>query len=307
MNSVIYYGAAAPPIRKWIDLIHDSHSRNPDFHAIAGAGVKPLWVDPLVADQAVELAEEAIKLAENDTQRQRAGKASIWAYRAAIDPVWKLKKDAAIDPALGRRMRPLVKEFFRLCGQYGLAGRIAGHRQRIEDILANQGLARAALKLPLLPISKDWRFTTDPDKQGDRKQYFKTDFDDSDWTVLKDYDFWSGYYTGVGWYRQTINPPADIADKKHLYLSFGSVDEEAFVYINGKYAFERSVKSTGQTPQALWNQPFLHDVKGLIRPGQPNVIAVKVHNTAMAGGIWQPVYLFPTDEEWAAQAIFDSL
>ena len=159
----------------------------------------------------------------------------------------------------------------------------------------------------MLPISKDWKFTTDLEKQGERKQYFKTDFDDSDWTVLKEYDFWAPPYLGVGWYRQTINPPADIADKKHLYLFFGAVDEEAFVYINGKYAFERSVKSTGQSPGMLWNQPFLHDVKGLIRPGEPNVIVVKVYNSNQSGGIWLPVYLFPTDEEWTAQAISDSL
>ncbi len=195
---------------------------------------------------------------------------------------------------------------FRLLVAAGIFGLAfwAGCGSTSKKSPANQGLAKPALKLPLLPISKDWRFTTDPEKQGERKQYFKTNFDDSDWTVLKEYDFWSGDYTGVGWYRQTINPPADIADKKHLYLLFGAVDEEAFVYINGEYAFERSVKSTGQGSEVLWNQPFLHDVKGLIRPGQPNVIVVKVHNIARAGGIWQPVYLFPTDEEWTAQAIF---
>ena len=38
-----------------------------------------------------------------------------------------------------------------------------------------------------------------------------------------------------------------------------------------------------------------------------SIIAVKVHNASQAGGIWQPVYLFPTDEEWTAQAISDSL
>ena len=301
----LHYAEAAPPIRRFISLVHN-HYRDVRIHH-ANWLTDKFPVDEAVAKAGLKLFAEAMKLAQSDKVKDRVEKASICAYRAAIDPIYRLKKNAAIDPVLAERIRPLVKEFFRLCDKYGLAGHVASDRQRIEGILANQGLPKPALKLPLLPIRKEWRFTTDPEKHGDRKQYFKTDFDDSDWTALEEYGFWSGEYTGMAWYRQTINPPADIADKKHLYLFFGSVDEEAFVYINGKYAFERSVKSTGQGPEVLWNQPFLHDVKDLIRPGEPNVIAVKVHNTAMAGGIWQPVYLFPTDEEWTAQAIFDSL
>jgi len=203
-------------------------------------------------------------------------------------------------------MRPLVKEFFRLCDRYALGKSVAGARERIEGILANQGSATPVITRPF-PISKAWRFIPDPERQGEAKQYFGTDFDDSAWTVLKDYGFWGGDYTAVGWYRQTISPPADMASKKHLYLYFEAVDEEAFVYINGKYAFERSVKSTGQPPAVIWNQPFLHDVKGIVRPGQPNVIAVKVNNTTQAGGMWRPVYMFAADEEWTAQAVFDTL
>ena len=304
----LHYGKAAPPIRRFIDLAQNRYYREHSFHyAPAWSQLSYLPVDESLARAGLQAFIEAMSLSGNEAVKGRVEKASICAYRAAIEPIWKLKKDAAIDPALAERMRLLVKEFFRLCDKYGLGGLVAGDRQRIEGILANQGLAKPRPKLPLLPISKEWRFTTDPKKQGERKNYFKIDFDDSDWTVLKKYDFWPGEYTGVGWYRQTINPPADIADKKHLYLFFGSVDEEAFVYINGEYAFERSVKSTGQRPEVIWNQPFLHDVKGLIRPGQPNVVAVKVHNTVLQGGIRQPVYLFPTDEEWTAQAISDSL
>jgi hypothetical protein len=174
-------------------------------------------------------------------------------------------------------------------------------------------LTKKTVKLPLFPFSNEWKFTTDPDKQGDTKQYYKSDFNDSSWITLMDnIGFgWTSQafpdYTGTGWYRQTINPPADIASKKHLYMFFGAVDEEAFVYINGEYAFERSFKSTGQPGEVIWNQPFLFDVKGIIKPGQPNTITVKVNNMANAGGIWQPVYLFATDEEWTAQAIFDNI
>jgi len=197
-----------------------------------------------------------------------------------------------------------VNNFYETYGNWDAPVRIAKWR----DLLTKK-----TVKLPLFPFNDEWKFTTDPDKQGDAKQYYKSDYNDSKWITLMDnIGFgWTSQafpdYTGIGWYRQTINPPADIASKKHLYMFFGAVDEEAFVYINGEYAFERSFKSTGLPPEVVWNQPFLQDVKGLIKPGQPNTIAVKVNNTANAGGIWQPVYLFSTDEEWTAQAIFDSL
>ena len=67
---------------------------------------------------------------------------SICAYRAAIDAVWQLDKDAAIDRQTAQQARPLVAEFFRLCnkhgpyaGKYNYANYLETNRKRIEAIL----------------------------------------------------------------------------------------------------------------------------------------------------------------------------
>ena len=103
-------------------------------------------------------------------------------------------------------------------------------------------------------------------------------------------------YTGFGWYRQVFTPPADF-DLDHLQLYFGAVDEEAWVYINGKPAFEHSSKSTGQPRTALWKVPFMFDACEHIKLGEPNTLAVRVYNQGAMGGVWKPVYLVASENE----------
>jgi hypothetical protein len=71
-----------------------------------------------------------MKSAENDAVRARVEKASICAYRAAIEPIWYKQDKSSVDPALAERMRPLVKHFLKLCEKYGVTN--ASERSRIE-------------------------------------------------------------------------------------------------------------------------------------------------------------------------------
>ena len=64
---------------------------------------------------------EALALAESDAVKARVEKASICAYRAAIDPVWEPRGGKVpLEPAQARTMRPLVKRFCELCAKYQL-------------------------------------------------------------------------------------------------------------------------------------------------------------------------------------------
>jgi hypothetical protein len=48
-------------------------------------------------------------------------KASICAYRAAIDKVWWARPEKPVkSPELAERMRPLVARFIELCRKYGV-------------------------------------------------------------------------------------------------------------------------------------------------------------------------------------------
>jgi len=89
--------------------------------------------------------------------------------------------------------------------------------------------------------------------------------------------------------------PAEAARRKHLYLFFGAVDEEAWVYINGQKAFEHSRTSTGLPASELWTTPFSFDASRFIRPGEENTIAVRVYNFHGMGGVYKPVHLVASD------------
>jgi len=100
-----------------------------------------------------------------------------------------------------------------------------------------------------------------------------------------------------GWYFQTLTVPEELAARKHLYLYFLRVNEQAWVYINGQPVFERSYASTGKGVGELTGAPFSFDAKTWLEPGIQNLIAVRVSHSTGLGGISFPALLVGTDEE----------
>lgn len=71
-------------------------------------------------------------------------------------------------------------------------------------------------------------------------------------------------HTGPGWYRLRFTPPADGAG--HPFIEFGGVDFYADVWLNGDYLGFHEGDF----------EPFAFDVGGLLRPGQENLLVVRV-------------------------------
>jgi len=116
----LHYGRAAPPIRQFINLIHNQAEAS-GLHCRSCEGrAKEYGLDESTAEAGLKLFAEAIKLAENETVRKRVEKASVCAYRLAIEPIWDVQDKDKLDPALAERMRPLVRRFFELCRKHGL-------------------------------------------------------------------------------------------------------------------------------------------------------------------------------------------
>lgn len=116
----LHYGAAAGPIRTFIQLVHDEAQAS-DKHRNCFGNLAHRGLDASVGERGIVLFEEALRLAANDTQRGWVEKASICAYRAAIEPSWVLGIGAKGDAELLVRQRPLVKKFFELCEKHGVA------------------------------------------------------------------------------------------------------------------------------------------------------------------------------------------
>lgn len=139
-------------------------------------------------------------------------------------------------------------------------------------------------------LPKMWKFRTDPKQEGEKAEWFKVGLDSTGWRDMEIGKFWDEQgvkYTGDAWYRLVWDVPSlQIPEKSKLYLWFGAVDETAIVWVNGV-----KVGSHEEPPDIGWDERFSIEVTGKIRPGELNTIAVKVNNSALAGGIWKSVKL----------------
>jgi hypothetical protein len=110
-------------------------------------------------------------------------------------------------------------------------------------------------------------------------------------------------FEGYGWYFQHLEVPAGLADRRHLHLCFLGVNEQAWVYLNGELAFERSYASTGKGVGELTGTPFSFDASRWLRGAGPHRIAVRVTHATGLGGICQPAMLVGTDEECTTEQL----
>ncbi|MGI5818942.1 MAG: sugar-binding domain-containing protein [Armatimonadota bacterium] len=137
-----------------------------------------------------------------------------------------------------------------------------------------------------------WRFRLDPENQGVARRWFAADIDDADWREIPVPAWWEktevGEYDGHAWYRVRFTIPEEVHGT--LQLLFLGVDEQAWVYLNGKAVGERTSESTGMQPADYWDEPFVVRLDDAWHAGE-NTLVVRVHDSERAGGIFQPVRL----------------
>ena len=242
-----------------------------------------------------------------DRQRLRRLAADPATFETAVaeglksaDPVvrrWSLcqlwKKDPARAAAAGRAMAEdtdaEVRAFLVSIGVLDRKGDFPFYR---ENVAATENPSDDHDYLPTgsVAIPTDgWRLKFDPKDEGHKAKvpWFAPEADDSDWKVANVNAHWEtqGFpdYDGVAWYRVRFAAPEKPADGKVVELCFGAVDEDAWVWLNGKYVGQR-VKG-----EVAWNAPFRFDIGREIAWGAENVLAVRVFDSRFGGGIWKPV------------------
>ena len=135
-------------------------------------------------------------------------------------------------------------------------------------------------------FNSDWVFHL-----GDVPEASATGFDDSSWCRLNLPHDWAieGQFSpdnpsgagggalpgGIGWYRKTFTPDASVKNKK-MFIDFDGVYMNAEVFINGT--------SLGVRPYGYIS--FRHDLTPYIKPGEKNVIAVRVDNSEQPNSRW---------------------
>ena len=265
----------------------------PDVATLARAVADP---DPLVARTAARLlvasgpaaAPQLAAVWQSKDALLRANAAlglSAWGEvaveplaKALADPEWLVRRSAVFALA---QIRPLTDRLMALQAQAA-----EDESQEVRDA-ASQAARQNYQTLATIPLpTDDWRFRKDPKDEGRGAKWYAAGFDDTGWETIGIGAAWQTFghdYTGPAWYRRTVDLPAKDPKSAGAYLSFGGVDEQAWVWVNGQAAGEHAIGPSG------WDKPFSLDVSALLRWGEANQITVRAANTAAAGGIWRPV------------------
>ena len=122
----MHYGKAAPPIRRFINLIHDKAEPIRD-EGLAPKRPDQYGIDESVIQEGLKAFDQALRLADDEVIRNRVEKVSICAYALAVYDVWRYAEllhwnavEGPLDPEVARRTRPYAKKLFELCVKHGV-------------------------------------------------------------------------------------------------------------------------------------------------------------------------------------------
>ncbi len=158
---------------------------------------------------------------------------------------------------------------------------IPGLRKQLATLKENPG-ARI-----LQNLNEDWKFSTDPQKNGLRQGVIAPAFNDQRWHTVNATSTWQeqGHtFFGTTWYRKTIEVKKE--NGKRYALFFGGVDGDAVTYVNGQEAGKRLLGEAGKG----WDEDFTVDITNQLKSGK-NLIAVQVTKNSAVGGIFKGVSL----------------
>jgi len=151
-----------------------------------------------------------------------------------------------------------------------------------------------------VPVNDGWRWKKFADVSDPKRAEFKADFDDSAWEPANpksDSGPLAEQEKAIFRAKTTVTE-ADLASAA-VELRCGMIDEEGWVYVNGKPA--------GETHD--WQTPGVFDLKPLLHPGE-NTLAIAVANWNGSGGLNKGVTLEFQDQPVAPawqRSVFNGL
>lgn len=161
--------------------------------------------------------------------------------------------------------------------------------------------AREQIELAL-DLSGKWKLhmTDDPD-------FAERDYDESAWQQVAVPGIWDGYgnkdFDGIGWYRTRFRVPENLSEER-LVLVLGRIDDIEEVYLNGKLLGRTGMWSRwrGGKPEFDgndWQQMRAYFIApGTLKTEEENVLAVRVYDGMLHGGIWDGPLGLATRKEY---------
>ena len=291
-----FFGPAASPMQQYIELM-DKTLTNADFHTGCSWDM-PLIYGPEVRKQAQTALDEAGKLAPGGIYAQRVDMyrkdfAYFMAFANMIEK--RFANDYAGSKEALDQMDALGKDLMNHEPPLLKPKHVTEYSERFFRKPTEDGYKRTTDGNQLVAGFKtQWDFTLDPERIGDAIGLWQVTNTGGNWKPIRSDYSWSDqglrYYKGLAWYRQSVNIPADAAGKR-VFLWFGSIDEKAQVWVNGKNIGTSNVSTF---------TPFELDATDAIQPGKDNLVVVLITNDKLnelgTGGIMGPVMFYAPKE-----------
>lgn len=289
-----YYGAAEKPMRLFwetfddvtheVVLAYDCHYSYPE--SVTSEVLAKL--DGYL-DEALCAANQSVIIRRiNSLKRYMQIVEFQIASRDALDK-WRQNRLHANQQAVLDAVQNTINAMKAASGEFAFfrTGLLWKRHDEVSDMLA------ALSGETLLEMPNQWLFSKDPNNIGEKEKWFALSADIKAFKPISINNNWEsqwvGEYDGYGWYVADVVIP--YTEAKHVWLLFNAVDELAKVWINGEY-----VGASEGDPGYLWDKPVAFEITNKYSPETKVRIAVRVHDSKEAGGIWKPVTITCTDE-----------
>jgi hypothetical protein len=303
-----WFGPAAGPMRDFYAALEDAFD-GATQHAHEDVILPAIYTDGLMEklDRSIRAAEAAAR-SEPESSRLRIDRLL---YDNLREYVALEKAKAACDfpaaAARAGRMLEIQAELNKITPFMGwrpyAVYDLGWEQKRMEALAARTGGPAGEL-VAILPAEA--AFKTDPFDDGRFERWQEPAVDVSSWNRIRTITGWDtqgfshdscpGYhaadgrpYKGVAWYQLDVDVPASAAGKK-VFLHAPAVVNEAWVWVNGRYAGRRPYKMPWFRPQEMELE-----VTKLLQPGAKNRITLRVlcnYDVWGANGIYERMFLF---------------
>lgn len=134
----------------------------------------------------------------------------------------------------------------------------------------------------IISLNGNWKFSI-----GDNMDWAKADFNDKNWETILAPASWESQgfqgYDGFAWYRKSFSIDKQYAHAG-LHIMLGYIDDVDEVFINGV-----KIGGKGTFPPNFWTaynaERKYYIPENVLRFDKPNVIAVRVYDAQLDGGI----------------------
>jgi hypothetical protein len=136
--------------------------------------------------------------------------------------------------------------------------------------------------------------------RGTAEGWSATEYDDRAWEDMSVPGVWEEHghpaVDGWGWYRAHFRLPAEARGKRLLLLG-DTLDDRARVYVNGKLVQETT----------SWDAVWRVDISAAVRAEGDNVIALRIEDTCLLGGVRGSVALVCPDLPSAGETVLPAV